>query len=84
MNEGSGKGIFPPGTARHGPPSAKRRSAHVDRLKHQRARRREKLADLVADGWSVAAAAKQLGVSQQTGHSMWREICDAFYEGFCK
>ena len=35
--DGSGKGLFPPGTARHGPPSAKRRSAHVDRLERQRA-----------------------------------------------
>jgi len=82
--DGSGKGLFPPGTARHGPPSAKRREAHRDRLKRARRRRLEQLADLVADGWSVAAAAQSLGVSQQTGHSMWREICDAFYEGFCR
>lgn len=27
MTDGSGKGIFPPGTARHGPPSDKRRAA---------------------------------------------------------
>lgn len=71
-----GRGIFPPGTARHGPPSAKRAEAHRRLLHLARERRIVQLADHVADGWSVAAAARHLGVSQQTGSSMWRDICE--------
>ena len=71
-----GRGIFPPGTAGYGPPSARRIEAHRNRLHRAREKRLEQLADLVADGWSVAAAARHLGVSQQTGHSMWRDICE--------
>lgn len=70
------KGIFPPGTARHGPPSAKRTEAHRNLLHRARERRVWALAGLVADGWSVAAAARHLGVSQQTGSGMWRDICE--------
>ena len=71
-----GRGIFPPGTARHGPPSAKRNEAHRNRLRAARERRVWQLADLVAEGWSIASAARHLGVSQQTGHSMWRDILE--------
>lgn len=39
-----------------------------------RNRRIEALAELVAEGWSVAAGARHLGVSQQAGSKMWADI----------
>ncbi len=38
------------------------------------------LADLVADGWTVAAASRHMGISQQTGSKMWCNIKEAVGE----
>lgn len=83
MTEGSGKGLIPLGTARHGPPSAKRNEAHRNRLRAARERRIWQLAELVANGWTVASAAQRLGVSQQIGSLMWRDIRDRLGEQAC-
>lgn len=69
-------GLFPPGTAHHGPPSEKRLTAYHQRRRVIRERRMDSLADLIADGWSIAAAARHLGFSQQSGSAMFREICE--------
>lgn len=73
--EFSSKGLFAVGTAGFGPASAARKMAHRKRLRAIRVNRMLQLADLMADGLSVSAAARRLGVSQQCGSSMFREIC---------
>ena len=37
-------------------------------------RNTDELAELVAEGWSVQAAARHLGFSQQRGSQMWAAI----------
>lgn len=43
-------------------------------------RNRADLCDLVADGYSVQAAARSMGLSQQMGSKMWRIIRDEMGE----
>lgn len=42
----------------------------------ERNRRKERLAGLVSEGWTITAAARSMGLVQQTGLKMWREIKD--------
>ncbi len=43
-------------------------------------RNRAQLAELVAEGYSVAAAARAMGLSQQSGSKIWRQIRDEMGE----
>ncbi len=43
-------------------------------------RNRAQLAELVAEGYSVAAAARSMGLSQQSGSKIWRQIRDEMGE----
>lgn len=49
-------------------------AAARSRRHRERNARIEHLAELVAEGWSVSAAARHLGFSQQAGSKMWRDI----------
>lgn len=40
----------------------------------ERERRIDQFAELLAEGWTVAAAAKALGMTQQAGSKMLRDI----------
>lgn len=46
---------------------------HERRRKHGR-ELRDKLAHLVSEGWSVAAAGRELGISQQGSSGHWAQI----------
>lgn len=74
-----GKGIFPPGTARHGPPSLKRREAMAKyKRPDQTARidreRLDALAEMMAEGMTITAASARLGVSMQRGSQLFKRI----------
>lgn len=73
-------GLFAVGTAGYGPPSERRRAAYRAIRRKARERRMTELAELVANGWTISAAARSMGVSQQTGSSMFREICERLGE----
>ena len=45
-----------------------------EKQKAEAAARRDELADLVADGLSVAAASKAMGISQQRASQLWQRI----------
>lgn len=64
-----------PGTARHGPPSSKRLAGYRKRLQTQRRNRMNELADLLAAGWTTSAAAREMGIAQQTASSLFRDMC---------
>lgn len=68
------KGLFPPGTARHGPGSGKRVAAWRARQHAEREHRINKFAEMLANGWTISAAARALNVSQQNGSNMLRDI----------
>lgn len=82
MTDGSGKGIFPPSTARHGPPSAKRRAA----CKRMSSYRKPdvvwtedldaQLMDLIADGQSFTQAGGALGLSASQASSRFKRLRD--------
>jgi hypothetical protein len=44
------------------------------KLKRDRQKRLERLAELVSEGYTVAAASRELGFTQQAGSKMWRDI----------
>ncbi len=68
-------GIFiTDGTARFGPMSSKRLVAYRDRLHLAREKRMRLFAELLAEGWSIGAAAQELGVSQQAGSKMFTDM----------
>lgn len=48
--------------------------ASYARRRAQTARQKSVMAELVADGWSITAAGRHLGVSQQRASQIWREI----------
>lgn len=49
-------------------------AAHRARLKAQGDLRRDQLAELVANGDSIAAASAKIGISQQRGSQLFAEI----------
>lgn len=51
-----------------------------NRRHRERNARIDRLAELVADGWTITAAARSMGLVQQTGLKMWREIKDGLGE----
>lgn len=51
-----------------------RYAAHRRRLQSARNRRIDDLAELVANGWTITAAARSMGLSQQAGSKMWKDI----------
>ncbi len=46
------------------------------RRRAQTVRQKAVVAELVAEGWTIAAAAASLGVSQQRGSQIWRLIVE--------
>ena len=48
--------------------------ARVARQRAQGKKQRERIAELVSEGWSVQAAAREIGISQQMGSKHWRKI----------
>ena len=46
------------------------------KLRQQGEAQKARLADLVAEGYSVAAAARAIGITQQRGSQLWKRIRD--------
>lgn len=49
-------------------------AAWREKLKRDRRRRINKFAELLAEGWTLTAAARELGLSQQAGSKMLQTI----------
>lgn len=49
-------------------------AAHAAKRRQHTAKQKAVIAELVSEGWSVAAAGRELGVTQQRASTVWREI----------
>ena len=49
-------------------------AAHYERRRRIGDRQRAQLAELVAEGYSVSAAARVMGVAQQRGSQLWAQV----------
>ena len=85
-DQGSGKGIFPPSTARHGPPSAKRRAA-CQRISTYRKPDVAWTDDLdaqmmerIAEGQSFTQTARALNLSPSQVSGRFKRLRDAMGE----
>ena len=47
------------------------------------ARQANQLAELVSEGWSVAAAGREIGVSQQRSSQIWKRVRDGLGAQSC-
>lgn len=51
-------------------------SASYERRRRETARQMDAIAERVAEGWSVAAAGRDIGVSQQRSSQIWKQVRD--------
>lgn len=77
MTDGSGKGLFAPGTARHGPPSAKRRAAYQALQIVWTEARDAELMDHMAEDRTFTQTARLMGLSVSQVSSRFKRLRDA-------
>lgn len=61
----------------------KQYQAYYARRRAQTTDQADRMAELVADGWTVAAAGRELGVSQQRSSRIWATIKARFGAQAC-